>query len=1211
MLRKLFFGEALTILLLTACMQQPKEHSSFISEMPKTIPIQGYLVPKDSITEALRITSGKPVIYPSVISQVVQARNNLHPLSSPKIVAIGKPHPAFLGTGLYATPKIVKAKGHAVACIRQQSLPAQRPRFKDDACYNIQYLDVDQGLPNSYVTLLFEDRSSNIWFHGNNGLFKYNGKSFTNFSINKELANCKIYSILEDRDSTMWFGTDKGLCKYDGTFITHYDEAGGLPGNSVQNILQDRNGDLWIGTAGGLCKFDGTSFTKYTQDQGLPDNNVKCSLQDKAGNIWFSTAKGISIFNGKSFASFSKEEGMISPDINTMAEGKNGNIWMGTREGVYEYDGNVFKYYTVNEGLASNDTRTMIADRAGNIWLGYWRGGLSKFDGKKFTHYTEKEGLSLNSIWCITEDKEGNIWMGTDGGGINIFSVKSFSHLTGKEGLNNIVMAASEDLNGDLWIGTYDGGICKYDGKSFNYYTTKIKFTMTGGTMLRDKKGNMWFGSDQAGLTKYDGKNFYNYTEREGLSCNRVCCLFEDKEGAIWIGTGGGGVSKFDGNSFTSYTQKQGLSSDFIWDITQDKNGNLWFATSNGVNKFDGRLRLTSESWTGGRFTQFTQKEGLNNNEVRNIEEDQNGNLWFGTIGGGISRFDGKYLTTFTDADGLSNNIIRSIVKDKPENLPKGMCGLWLSTDKGIDHLIVENCNTSDTSGKPKVKIVVYRSEDGLKGEDFCTNSAFQDSKNRIWWGSIKSLTMLDGSAVRYENSIPTVKLDNIYLEQQFIDFNSLSDSIEKNKPFYIGEKKRVDLSRIEFTSVPAFCNYPQNLKLPYDINNVTFNFSAIEWSTQHKIKYLYILEGADKEWNPVTTEGKAVYTSLGEGTYKFKIKVKGFSDSWSEPFEFSFIIHSPWWKTVWAYFIYILICIAGAVLIFKWRVAALRSRQKELEQTIIERTADVVQEKKIVEVQKHLIEEKHKEITDSINYAERIQRSFLATTELLDENLKDYFVFFQPKDVVSGDFYWASKLGNGSFALITADSTGHGVPGAIMSILNISSLEKAVEQGWYNPSEILSHTRKTIIERLQKDGSAEGGKDGMDASLICFEFASQKFSYSAANNPIWVIRENNLIELKPDKMPVGKHDKDQIPFTQHEFILQKGDVIYTITDGFSDQFGGPKGKKIMAKQLKEFLIFISLLPMQEQKLKLNDVFDNWKGNLEQVDDVTIIGIRV
>jgi tetratricopeptide (TPR) repeat protein len=283
---------------------------------------------------------------------------------------------------------------------------------------------------------------------------------------------------------------------------------------------------------------------------------------------------------------------------------------------------------------------------------------------------------------------------------------------------------------------------------------------------------------------------------------------------------------------------------------------------------------------------------------------------------------------------------------------------------------------------------------------------------------------------------------------------------------------------------------------------------------------------------------------------------------------------------------------------------------KKKANIVITRQKQEVEQAKLIIDHQKHLVEEKHKEITDSINYAERIQKSFLATKSLLDENLKDYFVLFQPKDVVSGDFYWASKLANGRFALVTADSTGHGVPGAIMSLLNITSLEKAIETNT-EPSTILNATRKIIIERLKKDGSAEGGKDGMDSSLISFDFTGSKLTYAAANNPVWIVRGREMLEFAPDKMPVGKHDKDSVSFTQHEIELKKGDVVYAITDGMPDQFGGAKGKKYMYKQLKELLVSVSHLSMEDQKAAISDSFLAWKGNLEQVDDVTIIGVRV
>lgn len=277
--------------------------------------------------------------------------------------------------------------------------------------------------------------------------------------------------------------------------------------------------------------------------------------------------------------------------------------------------------------------------------------------------------------------------------------------------------------------------------------------------------------------------------------------------------------------------------------------------------------------------------------------------------------------------------------------------------------------------------------------------------------------------------------------------------------------------------------------------------------------------------------------------------------------------------------------------------------------------------QKQIIEIKEHetqqqklIIEEKHKEINDSINYAERIQRSFLATKEILDSNLQEYFVLFRPKAVVSGDFYWAAVLNNKRFALVTADSTGHGVPGAIMSLLNIMSLEKAIEQS-AQPAQILNLTRENIINRLSKDGSEDGGKDGMDCSVMVFDFEKFQMQVAAAHNPVWIVRKENatveLIESGFDKMPVGKHAKDKDSFNEFTIPLKKGDMIYSVTDGFSDQFGGDKGKKFMQKRLKELLLTISAESASQQQAKLSQALNDWIGGLEQVDDITVIGVRI
>jgi len=194
---------------------------------------------------------------------------------------------------------------------------------------------------------------------------------------------------------------------------------------------------------------------------------------------------------------------------------------------------------------------------------------------------------------------------------------------------------------------------------------------------------------------------------------------------------------------------------------------------------------------------------------------------------------------------------------------------------------------------------------------------------------------------------------------------------------------------------------------------------------------------------------------------------------------------------------------------------------------------------------------------------------------------------------------------------MVNADSTGHGVPGAIMSILNISSIEKAIEKGLTEPSAIFNDTRKTIIERLKKDGSVEGGKDGMDASIIVFDKENNKFIYTAAQNPIWIVRNKEMFQISPEKMPLGKHDNDTILFVGGEFDTKKGDIVYTLTDGYQDQFGGIKNKKFMVKKMREYILSISHLPMKEQQQHIKETFNNWKGDLEQIDDVCVIGVKI
>jgi len=272
----------------------------------------------------------------------------------------------------------------------------------------------------------------------------------------------------------------------------------------------------------------------------------------------------------------------------------------------------------------------------------------------------------------------------------------------------------------------------------------------------------------------------------------------------------------------------------------------------------------------------------------------------------------------------------------------------------------------------------------------------------------------------------------------------------------------------------------------------------------------------------------------------------------------------------------------------------------------IEQQKTEVEQQKTISETQKLIVEEKNKEIIDSINYAKRIQAAILPPKRLIEDILDDSFILYKPKDIVAGDFYWiAQKDDKVMFA--AADCTGHGVPGAMVSVICNNGLNRAVrEYGLTEPGLILDKTRKIVVQEFEK--SEDDVKDGMDIAL-CTLFGN-KLEYAGAHNPLWIIRNDELIETKANKQPIGKFE-NPLPFTTHNFDLQKGDMIYIFSDGFSDQFGGEKGKKFKSANFKKLLLRIHNKSMEKQKSIINETFDNWKSNLEQLDDVCVIGVRV
>ncbi len=282
-------------------------------------------------------------------------------------------------------------------------------------------------------------------------------------------------------------------------------------------------------------------------------------------------------------------------------------------------------------------------------------------------------------------------------------------------------------------------------------------------------------------------------------------------------------------------------------------------------------------------------------------------------------------------------------------------------------------------------------------------------------------------------------------------------------------------------------------------------------------------------------------------------------------------------------------------------------SRSKE----IIEKEHSIVMEqKRVISAQKDLVEEKNKEITDSINYAKRIQSALIPSEKNFNSHFKESFVLFKPKDIVSGDFYWILKKENKLF-YATVDCTGHGVPGGFMTMLGLTFLDEIIEvKNQIHPEEILNRLRDKIINTLKQTATAGENKDGMDITVCCLDKENKTLTYSSANNSLYILRNGILNEYKGDKQPCGFYP-DPKPFTATEIKLESGDCVYTYTDGYADQFGGKSGKKFKYKQFKEMLVANHQYSFAEQKEKLNASIENWRGNLVQVDDILVIGVKI
>jgi serine phosphatase RsbU (regulator of sigma subunit)/ligand-binding sensor domain-containing protein len=1057
-----------------------------------------------------------------------------------------------------------------------------------------------------------------------------------NYSPKQYSAATDNWAIAQSRNGIMFFGNAAGVLQYDGINWKL------IPVNNtslVRSLAIDINGIIYVGAVGEmgyLAPNKNGALVYHSLLNRLPENE-----RDFA-DVWktFATPEGIYFHTFTKLIRLSKDGIKIwKPETSFhFCFNVNNKIFVNERErGLKQITGDSLE--SVSQGaffsglriysmLPYSEGKILIATREKGLFLMNEKGNQNDSSIRFFPGAINSMLINAQ-VYGGTRLTNGRYAFATLLGGIFITDSKgnilqTLNKLCGLQDDNAKFLFT--DHQDDLWI-ALGNGISRAELSSPLTFMNDAH-GLKGSIESIVKNKNALYAATSLGV--YKSINTY-FLPVEGIASQTWSLLnFVLEKDTLLLASSEAGLYLINDLKAKFIHENYG----YIIYQSRAKPERLFIGLNDGLYS----LRYAKGKWIDEGYLKGIEKE------IRSIAEDSNGDLWLGTKIEGLIKihfFDESNNKSVTDTlisswmqsytiseyntdhglpgiqDVIPNNYLNRILfgtdkglyefdaaKDRfvrsgfLENqfkssqvyrfVPKDSTTTWLFT------VLSETKETGYAQLQPDHSLKWHSKPFG-KISDREIHAIFPDQNNITWLGGPEGLLRYDGNVKKDFSQKFYAHICKVLIGKDSIVFDG----------FYY---KTDDSLNLTIITQPGFLKPSVN----YSLNNFTFEYSATSYGDEQNNLFNVYLEGFDEGWSGWSSKTLKEYTSLKEGEYTFHVKSKNIYGTESIESTYEFKILPPWYRTIFAYIMYVIAFIFFVYLMIQLSIRRLKQAKTQLEKTVKERTAEVVKQKEEIESQKLLVESKNKDITDSINYAQRIQRSLLASDKLLSTYLKDYFIYFQPKDIVSGDFYWASELHDGNLAFVTADSTGHGVPGAIMSMLNISCLNEAINGNKLTaPNEILNFTRKKIIGHLSNDGSAEGGKDGMDCSIVCFDFKQLQIKLAAANNPVWIVRNKEIIEFAPDKMPVGKHDNDTISFSEQVFQLIKGDVVYTLTDGMPDQFGGPKGKKFMYKQLKELLISISDKEMKEQKEILSSKLNVWKGELEQIDDICLVGVRI
>lgn len=615
------------------------------------------------------------------------------------------------------------------------------------------------GLPQNSIQKILQTKDGYIWIGTQEGLVRFNGLEFKVFNkgTTDAIRHNDVRALYEDRNGALWIGTfGGGLVRYKDGQFTNYTVKSGLSNNSVTSILQDRRGNLWVGTNNGLNEFTGEKIVIFNRANGLSDNVVRAIAEDPEGKLVVAGRAGLDVIaNGV-------PKGPYSPRISrkkavqALFLDDGGSLWIGTENhGIDVLHAGNLTHYGARQGLPNAPVHIFYQDQQHTIWVGLEGAGVCRLVSGRFDCYGPENGLSGGYVESIIQDREGSLWVGTETGGVNFFREGPLTNYGSEMGLQGSPRTLFEDPDGSLWVGTSTGLWRMKNYKVTPYLTDMGPANNYVYAMVRDHLGNIWIGTDEGGLNKFTGHKVKNYRKADGLADDWIPAVLEDRAGDIWAGTFAGGVSRLHNGQFTNYTTREGLGNNRVWAIHQDYQGNLWFGTDAGLSLFrDGKF-------INHDFQESSPDDpGMGSASV--IYEDADHILWVGTYGGGLKRFkDGKF-SSITMRQGLFDDTIWSILEDDLGNF-------WMSSNTGIFRVKKSELIAVADGRLSHVESQSYGVADGMESSECNGGSQYSGWKTRdgkLLFACLKSVVVVDPEHLPTNPLEPPVVMESVKINQ-------------------------------------------------------------------------------------------------------------------------------------------------------------------------------------------------------------------------------------------------------------------------------------------------------------------------------------------------------------------------------------------------------------------------------------------------------------